>query len=88
MIARFTTIAIEESDRGWFADHRRQFRWRPAEPWNADTSVIARREGEIIVIPVPPSPGLWGAGDDVLGALFAAYRKRKKAGHSDAPGHL
>ena len=85
MIARFTTIPTAlESDVEFFLDHRRQFRWRP-RPGDSDASIIIKRDGERLSIPVPPNPGLWDAGDDVLGALHAAYLT-KKAERNEAPG--
>lgn len=89
MIARFTAIAIEpELDRAWFADHRRQYRWRPCQSNEAGMSVIVNRDGQALTIPVAPAPGLCGAGDDVLSALFTAYSslRNKEAERSATPG--
>lgn len=73
MIARFATLATEaESDKIWFADRRRQFRFRD--------SLIVTRDGSSVRV-TAPAASMADADDDTLGHIFRAYARVAARSH-------
>jgi hypothetical protein len=67
MIDRFASICTApESDRTWFADRRRRFRFRD--------SMIVARDGRAVRV-TAPAASMADADDDTLGHLFNAYQR-------------
>ncbi len=67
MIERFATITTApETDAAWFADRRREFRFRDA--------MIVARDGQSVRV-AAPAESMADADEDTLGHLFSAYRQ-------------
>ena len=81
MIQRFAIIATgAEADGVWFLDRGgRQYRWRPTLPGEDGDSVIVRRDGRVLALPITPHDGLRRADDFTLGAMFEAFAKKAAA---------
>lgn len=66
MIERFTALeTAPETDAAWFADRRREFRFRD--------SMIVARDGSTVRV-TAPAVSMAEADDETLGHIFRAYR--------------
>lgn len=67
MIERFASIGTSpDSDRTWFADRRRRFRFRD--------SMIVARDGQSVRV-AAPAASMADADDETLGHIFSAYQR-------------